>query len=334
MAMLRQMFTAAAARIPARLLQIGVALVTTTVLAGVLLRAGSLPPLGQLGRPDPAWLLLAVLAQLASLTAYALIVRRLLRTGSVAARISTLLRATLGGIAMGASLPGGQIASAAFWYKQLRREGADRSLSAFALVSSMLAGVISLAALLVVGVAAAGGKGPLGAARLPILAGCCGVFLCAVVLRGRAARVIGRCVRRFAQGLPDGYSQDARSLGAIGVFAFANWLLDCVCLYAALAAVHANVPARSILLTYTLAQLVAALPLLPGGGGTVEASLLLGFAAFAHGSGGLFAGVLLYRLIACWGLVPIGWLAVLSGTRHISWPSARVATVLHVRPAS
>jgi uncharacterized protein (TIRG00374 family) len=97
---------------------------------------------------------------------------------------------------------------------------------------------------------------------------------------------------------------------AIATFAYINWLLDCVSLVAALAAVHAGVPAESVLLTYALAQLVNQLPLLPGGGGTVELSLSLGFAAFGNTSGEVLAGVLLFRLITCWGLVPIGWLGV------------------------
>src|SRR5262249_39262010 len=95
-----------------------------------------------------------------------------------------------------------------------------------------------------------------------------------------------------------------------GTLACGNWLLDCASLCAALAAVHADVPAQSIVLTYAIAQLVASLPLLPGGGGSVEISLALGFAAFGHTSGNVVAGVLLFRLISCWGLVPVGWLAV------------------------
>jgi putative heme transporter len=333
MATVLRRFTAAAASVPARVLHVGIALAVLAVVGCAFWRSRSLPPLGRLTSPDPRWLLLAVVAQAASLTAYALIVRELLGIGNVAARTSTLLRATVGGIAMGASLPGGQIASAAFWYKQLRQEGADRSLSAFALVASMLAGVFSLAALLVVGLAATGGEGPLAAARLPILAACGALVLFAIPFHGRAARAIGRLSSRFAR-LPDGYSQDRRSLAAIALLAVANWLLDCLCLYAALAAVHASVPLRSILLVYTLAQLVAALPLLPGGGGTVEASLLLGFAAFSPGTGSLFAGVLLYRLLSCWGLIPIGWLAVLGDARRLIRPRARVTAALHARPAA
>jgi uncharacterized membrane protein YbhN (UPF0104 family) len=71
------------------------------------------------------------------------------------------------------------------------------------------------------------------------------------------------------------------------------------------------------LLTFALAQLVASIPVLPGGGGTVEAALAVGFAAFGHTAGPLVAGILLFRLISCWGLVPLGWAVVaLDGLRE------------------
>ena len=310
--MIRSRYASVGARIPARTLRIVLGSAAIALLVCAALRSRSvLPSLGRLGHPDASWLLVAVVAQVVSLAAYALVVRELLRVGDVVARMSALLRATLGGIAMSASLPGGQVASAAYWYKQLRQEGAARSLTALAMVCSMLAGVPSLAALFVVGVVAAGGEGPLAAARVPILESCAVVVVLAIVFRRGTARAVARLVRRLAPGLPEGYSPERGSLLAIGVLAFANWLLDCVCLCAALAAVHASVPARSVLLAYTLAQLVASLPLLPGGGGTVEATLVLTFAAFQHTSASVLAGVLLFRLISCWGLIPVGWLAVL-----------------------
>jgi uncharacterized membrane protein YbhN (UPF0104 family) len=325
MARLHTRLTSAAARIPTRALRIVVVFAAAAVVVGVALRSRSLlPELGLLQRPDARWLLLAVLAQLGSLIAYALIVRELLRVGKLKARFAPLLRATLGGIAMTASLPGGAVASTGYWYKQLRQEGAGRSLAAWAMIGSMLAGVLSLACLFVAGVAAAGGQGPLAPLRIPILAGCAGTVVLAVALKGRLAGTIARLSRRLAPGLPDGYALQRGSLLGIGLFAFANWLLDCTCLYAALHAMHTTVPPQSILLTYTLSQLVASLPLLPGGGGTVEASLLLGFAAFHHTSGSLLAGVLLFRLICCWGLAPVGWLAVLLENHSLLRPKLKV----------
>jgi uncharacterized membrane protein YbhN (UPF0104 family) len=272
-----------------------------------------------------SWLLVAVLAQLASLSAYALVVRELLRVGDVVARVSALLRVTVGGIAMSASLPGGQVASAAYWYKRLRHEGASRSLTAYAMVGTMLAGVLSLAALFVVGVAAAGADGPLAAARTPILAGCAAILVVVVVARRRVVGIVLTAVRRLAPGLPAGYSPERRPLVVTTALAFANWLLDCACLWAALAAVHADVPLRSILLAYTLAQLVASVPILPGGGGTVEASLILTFAAFQHTSAALVAGVLLFRVISCWGLIPVGWAAVALERRPVLFARVRLA---------
>jgi putative heme transporter len=317
--MFRSRYASVAPRIPVRTLRIAFGFAAIALLVYAATRSRSLlPSLTHVGHPEASWLLLAVLAQLISLAAYALVVRELLRVGGVAARISALLRATLGGIAMSASLPGGQVASAAYWFKQLRREGATRGLTTLAMVCSMLAGVLSLAGLFVLGVVAAGGEGPLAAARVPIFEGCAVLLALAVLFRGRTRRLAGRLVRRLVPGLPDGgYALERRSLLAIGILAFANWLLDCACLCAALAAVHASVPARSVLLAYTLAQLVASLPLLPGGGGTVEASLVLTFAAFQHTSASVLAGVLLFRVISCWGLIPVGWLAVALERRPI-----------------
>ena len=92
------------------------------------------------------------------------------------------------------------------------------------------------------------------------------------------------------------------------LFAYANWLLDCAALYASLQALHAPVPARDVILVYVLAQLVAQLALLPGGGGTVELTLTAGFAACGQHHGTVLAGALLYRFLSCWGLIPLGWL--------------------------
>jgi uncharacterized membrane protein YbhN (UPF0104 family) len=321
---LRRRIEPVAERIPRRLLRLIFVIGAAALVVGVALRSRSLlAPLAQVTHPHPGWLTLAVVAEAASLAAYALIVRNLLGFGDVPARMRSLLRATVGGIAMSASLPGGQAASAAYWYKQLRREGADGGLAALAMVGSMVAGVLSLAGLLVIGVAAAGDHGPLAPARVPILAA--GVALLALhwILRRRVGRASAWFARRFAPALADNVAAGRRDIAAIGTLAYANWLFDCASLYAALNAVHASVPLQSIVLTYAIAQLVASLPLLPGGGGTVELSLALGFAAFGHTSGSVIAGVLLFRLISCWGLVPVGWLAVALEGRRIPVPRMR-----------
>ena len=273
--------------------------------------------LQQIKHPSPVWTSLALLAQLASLVAYALVVRGLLGIWGIAARTRLLLRATVGGIAMGASLPGGQALSTAYWYRQLRRVGAGRTVAAFALAATMVAGALSLAGLIVVGVAVAGRAGPLADLRLPILVGAAALLALRLAVGRRFGRLVLAGLRRLLPGLPTELAVRRRRLVAVGVLACLNWLLDCACLLAALNAVGASVPLRSVLLTYGLAQIVANVPVLPGGGGTVELSMSLGFAAFGHTSGATVAGVLLYRTISCWGLVPVGWLAVAVDSRRV-----------------
>jgi uncharacterized protein (TIRG00374 family) len=104
------------------------------------------------------------------------------------------------------------------------------------------------------------------------------------------------------------------------LLASANWLLDLATLYLSLRAVGATVPTNAIVLVYAVGQIVQSIPLLPGGGGAVEASLALAFAAFGDTTGSVVAGVLLYRTINTWGLVPIGWAAIAFDARRLLVP--------------
>jgi uncharacterized protein (TIRG00374 family) len=139
-----------------------------------------------------------------------------------------------------------------------------------------------------------------------------GVLLGVRIAFGRHLGGVARhLVSRFTPIAAEELAMSGRRIALTAGFALLNWLFDCACLVASLHAVGAHVPVRSVLLTYSLAQIVAAIPLLPGGGGTVELSLSLGFAAFGHASGSVVAGVILFRLVSCWGLIPVGWLAIM-----------------------
>ena len=61
-----------------------------------------------------------------------------------------------------------------------------------------------------------------------------------------------------------------------------------------------------MVVAYSLGQLVSAIPILPGGGGTIEATMSAGL-VLAGGTGAVIAAVLLYRIVSAWALVPLGW---------------------------
>lgn len=298
-------------RLPLRVLRIVaiVALAGFGVYAVANKRGAILHTLQQLQSVDPTWLLAAIVAEAISLVAYAAIVHRLLRLGDVEAPLPSLLAMTLVGIAMGNALPGGQAASSVYWFQRLRRFGASRALSAIVMLGAMIIGIVTLLWLVVLGVVLGGEHGFLASARAPVLIGAV-LFLIvriwchrqvAAGLRWLARRVGGADEPIVTRKVP------ARDFAALMALGYANWLFDAIALLASLSAVGASVPWAGVLAAYTLGQLVSSIPLLPGGGGTVEASLALGLAAYGGTSGGIVAGVILFRLVSAWGLVPLGW---------------------------
>jgi uncharacterized membrane protein YbhN (UPF0104 family) len=312
-------------RLPVKKLRIASAIIAAAVVFYGLLThwQGVAHTLQQFQHASLPWLLLGLGIEAAALSTYALIIRRLLRLGDVKAPVHTLLEITVVGIAMTNSLPGGRAISTAYWYEQLRKRGASRALAAIVMFAGMATGLVTLLYLALLGVAVAGSHSALGGVRGPILIGAA-LFLAvrfyfhkpiARGFRWLARRVAGSEEPIVARRVPP------REFATIMLLGYLNWLLDCVVLLAALTAVHASVAWVGVLLAYTLGQLVATIPLLPGGGGTVEASLSLGLIAAGGATGRIVAGVILYRLISAWGIVPLGWgiwaLARRSGPRTV-----------------
>jgi putative heme transporter len=301
-------------RVPRRLQQVLAALTLVALLAIAVQQGHPLVvALRRIRHADPGLAALSGLAEAVSLYAYALLVRQLLGRASLAVGVRPLLKMTIAGIAMGASLPAGAAASAVYWFRELRHEGAQPGLAALAMLESMVAGIASLASLGILGVAIAGTSGPLASARIPIVLGFVAVLVAGYLFRVRLVDGFRHVMRRFGAAKADHLRRIQRGY-AVAAVAHANWLFDCASLYLALRAVHATVPLRGLLVIYAFSQIVAAVPLLPGGGGTVEASLTVGFAAFGHTSGSVIAGVLLYRFFAAWGLVPLGWTLVVASS--------------------
>jgi putative heme transporter len=274
----------------------------------VVARRGSIEhSLSKVGSAQPGWVAVAVAAELVSLLCYAALVRVLLQLGAVTVPFRALFSLTVIGIAMINSVPGGQAISTIYWYEQLRRYSVQRSVAVFALLVSSLLGIVTLVLLAACGLAV-GSHGFASQARFPVLAVAAAIVIAAVLGRRRFVPAALWAVRHLSG--PDTPSEQpvaANHLVLLLVLGFLNWLFDAAVLVAALAAMGQTISVRGVVVAYTLGQLVSAIPILPGGGGTIEATMSAGLIVAGGTGAAVIAAVLLYRIVSAWALVPLGW---------------------------
>ena len=274
----------------------------------VVVRRGSIGhALSRLGNAQPGWIVVGVAAELVSLVCYAALVRVLLQLGAITVPFRALFSLTVIGIAMINSVPGGQAISLIYWYEQLRRYAVRRSVATFALLASSLLGIVTLVLLAACGLAV-GSNGFGSQARLPVLAVAVAIVIAAVLGRRRFVPAALWAVRHLGgRDAPPEDAVAANNLVTLLVLGFLNWLFDAAVLFAALAAVGQTIAVRGVIVAYALGQLVSAIPILPGGGGTIEATMSAGL-IFSGGTGpAVIAAVILYRIVSAWALVPLGW---------------------------
>lgn len=118
-----------------------------------------------------------------------------------------------------------------------------------------------------------------------------------------------------------------RSLGhrwweALGA-AVGHWLLDFLCLLAALEAVGARPRLSLALLAYVAAQLLSQIPVTPGGLGVVEAGLTGMLALAGVGAAAAAVATLAYRLASYWLPLPLGLAAWLVHRHRYGAAAAR-----------
>jgi uncharacterized protein (TIRG00374 family) len=101
-----------------------------------------------------------------------------------------------------------------------------------------------------------------------------------------------------------------------------RWILDFLCLYAALLAVGARPPLYVALLAYSAAQLLGQIPLTPGGLGVVEAGLAGTLALAGIPAATATLATLAYRLASFWLPLPVGLAAWIWHRRRYETESA------------
>lgn len=294
--------------------------------------AGPRKVVSLLSQVNPFLLLIAVALEAGALLAYARLTYVVLpQTSRVP--FFTIFRIQLTTLSVSHCAPGGSAAGTALGYRLFTQFGAQPSDAGFALGvqgigSAVVLNVILWLALIV--------SIPVwGFSAVYLLAAAVGfVLLCLAGLLVYALTLgedrVGALLLRAATHVPfvDGealrrsWGQLATSLAELGkrreamiralVWATLNWVLDAGSLAVFVGAFGKWVNPDGLLVAYGLANVLAAIPLTPGGLGVVEATITTLLVGFDTPRGIATLGVLVYRLVQFWAPIPLGGLAYLS----------------------
>jgi hypothetical protein len=272
-----------------------------------------------------AFLVVAVALEAASLFAYALLTRVLLPPDAPA--LGVLFRINMATTAIAHVVPGGSAASATLGYRLFTRLGVAGSSAGFAMATEGLGSAVVLNVLLwislVVSVPFAGVHAIYATVAivglLAILAVASLVF---AFTRGEAGAIrivntIGRRVPRLTEARVASFvHQIGNSLRQLWsdrgvlrialVWATLNWLLDAACLWAFLAAFHRYVNPVELFAAYGIGNVLAVIPITPGGLGVVEATTILLLKSFGVAGDVALEAVIGWRLINFWLPIPVG----------------------------
>jgi uncharacterized protein (TIRG00374 family) len=255
----------------------------------------------------------------------------------------------LAGGALGRVIPGGAATAAALQYAMLVRGGIAGTAAATGLTAGSLLVVGTLAALPLLALPAVIGgvhvpRGLLTASLLG-LGLFAGLFALSFLLV-RSDATIDRLGRLFTwvraklpgRDAPDDITERLReqrdlvlaTLGANWGRALAGaagrWLFDFLTLVAALAAVGAHPRLSLALLAYCAAQLLAQIPITPGGLGIVEAGMTGTLALIGVSGGAAALATLAYRLVSYWLQLPAGLVGWILHRRRYGPTVAQVAS--------
>ena len=310
-----------------------VAVGLTVAILGVELALGGsslIQALGTLRTPRWGWLVLALLAEAASMAMYARMQRRLLRAAGTAVPLSQAVGLAYAAHSLSVTLPGGPAFSTAFNFQQMRRFGATSAVASWA---TAMSGVLSMASLAAVGALAAAlaaradGPAAVVSTVLPALAiGLVAQVLArrpqwllrpAVFALGLVNRLLRRppergrdAVQRFLDQLATVRVRPADRLAASG-FALANWAFDGLgfALACVAAGLHGNgITPDHLVVAYAAGMAASTISVIPGGLGVVDGALVLGLVAGGVHARRAIGAVVLYRLVSLGVIGAIGWL--------------------------
>ena len=276
-------------------------------------------------------LVVAVLLEIVSLVAYAELTHTVLSPG--APHRSKLFRVNMSSLAVSHVLPGGTAPGTALAYRLLTDLGVPGSTAAFGLATQGVGSAVVLNALfwlaLLVSIPLNGYNPLYGyAAILGVIL--IGLFAGTVVLLTQGKHHAADRLHRLASHLPlvnpdtvsslvqkladrlEVLMRDRQLLLHALVWAALNWLFDAASLWVFVVSFGHVVSPIDLLVAYGLANILAVIPITPGGLGVVEVTVTATLAGFGVPARVAAVSVLAWRLVNFWLPIPVGGLSYLS----------------------
>jgi uncharacterized protein (TIRG00374 family) len=285
----------------------------------------------QLNHLNFLWLVLGAAIEVASLAAYAELTHTVLSPG--APKRFKLFRINMWALAVSHVLPGGTVPGTAVSYRLLTESDVEGNTAAFGLATQGIGSAVVLNGLfwlaLLISIPLNGYNPYYGfAAILGVLL--LSIFGGLVILLTRGEKQADRFLNRLVSHIPfvrpqavaalvkkvadrmKVLAENPQLLYRASIWAAANWLLDAGSLWVFLFAFGAHVSPIDLLVAYGLANILAVIPITPGGLGVVEFISISTLTGFGVAGGAATAGVLCWRLVNFWLPIPFGGIAYLS----------------------
>lgn len=277
------------------------------------------------------WLLAGIALEGLALFCYALLSRTVLPRN--APNLNTIFRIDLATTAVAHVVPGGTAGSAGLGYRLFTSYGMSGTQVGFAMATQGMGSAIVLNIMvwisLLISIPLA------GVHRIYIivaLVGMLAILAMAALVYGftigeeSAARLIRSITRRVPRLNEDRLEQVVRHIGVLLrelgkdpqqlkeaiLWAALNWLLDAASLMAFLAAFHRFVDPFELFAAYGIANVLAVIPITPGGLGFVEASSIGLLVSFGVQNKVATLAVLGWRLVNFWLPIPVGAICYIS----------------------
>ncbi len=282
----------------------------------------------EFGHLAVGWVAAAVLAEATSLSTFGVLQHRVLDLAGSRIALPGLVAVSLANEAIANTVPAGPALSCVYRYRFYRQRGATEASAGWGIFTVLIAQAISMSLVLLLGVlvamlasASIRGAGIAAVGLVIVVAGGAVLVRRDLVLRLVAAgvrvsqRVTGHPrserVARIEAALArmQEIPLNTRSTVSVVAIAVVVWSCDFLCLLCSFAAVHASVPWKGVLLAYGAAQVVSALPIVPGGLGIVEGSLAVILAAYGIARAPAISVALVYRLVSFWLSITVGWIS-------------------------